>query len=117
MYVCMYAMAAQQGHRACQGKCLDRNTSVLVAALAVKSGNNKIIYEGILIALTDATNDLSVPCHGQLTGSATVRTYVHTYVHTYVRTYVRTYGRTYVCMYVCMYVCICSLCMYIGMHV
>src|SRR6218665_268498 len=33
----------------CQGKCPGRNTS----ALAVKSGNNKIIYQDILNAITD----------------------------------------------------------------
>jgi len=57
----------------CQGKCPGRNTSALVAALAVKSGNNKIIYQDISTALTDATNDLSVPCHDQLTGAATAQ--------------------------------------------
>jgi len=30
--------------------------------MAVKSGNNKIIYQDILSALADATNDLSMPC-------------------------------------------------------
>src|SRR6218665_1840254 len=34
-------------------------------ALAVKSGNNKIIYKDILTALADATNDLPMPCHEQ----------------------------------------------------
>ena len=47
--------------RACQGKCTGRNTS----ALAIRSGRNKIIYEDILTALADATNDLSMPCHEQ----------------------------------------------------
>jgi len=53
--------------RACQDKCPDRNTSALSAALAVKSGNN------ILIALAGATKHLSMPCHEQQTGAATVR--------------------------------------------
>ena len=43
----------------------------LTVALAVKSGNNKIIYEDILTALADAANDLSMPCHEQRTGAAT----------------------------------------------
>jgi len=47
--------------RACQGKCPSRNTS----ALAVKSGNNKVICKYILTAIADATNDLSKPCHEQ----------------------------------------------------
>ena len=54
-----------------QGKYPGRNTSALAAALAVKSGNNNIIYQNILIALAYATNDLSMPCHGQRTGAAT----------------------------------------------
>jgi len=45
--------------RACQGKCPGRNTSALAAALAAKSGNNKIIYQEIDTALTDATSDLT----------------------------------------------------------
>jgi len=39
--------------------------------LASKSGNNKIIYQDILTAIADATNDLSMPCHKQQTDSAT----------------------------------------------
>jgi len=58
--------------RACQGKCPDRNTSVLAAA--VKSANNKIIYQDIFSALADTTNDLPTPCHEQRTGAATVST-------------------------------------------
>jgi len=54
-----------------QGKIPGRNASVLAAALAVKGGNNKIIYEDILTALADATNDLSMPCHEQRTGPST----------------------------------------------
>src|SRR6218665_1403414 len=57
----------------CQGKCPGRNTSALVAALAVKSGNNKIKYQDILAALADATDDLSVPCHEHRTGAATAK--------------------------------------------
>jgi len=45
----------------------ERNTS----ALATKSGNNKIIYQDILIAVANVINDLSVPCHEQRTGAAT----------------------------------------------
>ena len=33
-----------------------------------KSHNNKIIHEGILTALADATNDLSMACDEQRTG-------------------------------------------------
>ena len=58
-------------HQACQGKCPDRNTSALAAALAVKSGNNK---QHIFIALADAINDLPMPCHEQRTGAATGNT-------------------------------------------
>jgi len=57
----------QRHTRAYQGKCPGRNTS----ALAVKSGNNKMIYQDILTALADATNDLSMPYHEQRTGAAT----------------------------------------------
>src|SRR6218665_1448431 len=53
--------------RAYQGKYPCRNAS-LAAALAVKSGNNKIEYQDILTALADATNDLSMPCHEQRMG-------------------------------------------------
>ena len=49
-----------------------RNTFALAVALAVKSCNNKIIYQDIFIALADADNDLSMPCHKQRTGAATV---------------------------------------------
>src|SRR6218665_1392259 len=56
--------------RACQGKCPGRNTYVLAAALAVNSGNTRIIYKDILTALADATNELSMPCHVQWTGAA-----------------------------------------------
>ena len=45
-------------------------TSALATALAIKSGNNKIIYQDILTALAGATNDLSMPCHEQRTGDA-----------------------------------------------
>src|SRR6218665_3861178 len=45
--------------KACQGICPSRNSSALAAALALKGGNNKIIYQDILTALTDATSDLS----------------------------------------------------------
>ena len=48
--------------RAWQGKFPGRNTSALAAALAIKSGN-KIIYQDILTALADATDDLSMPCY------------------------------------------------------
>ena len=45
--------------------CQDRITSALAAStlinkLAVKSGNNKIIYQNILIALAYATDDLPI---------------------------------------------------------
>src|SRR6218665_3152354 len=43
--------------------CPGRNASTLAAALAVKSGNNKIIHQDSLTALANATNDLSMPCH------------------------------------------------------
>ena len=43
--------------RACQGKCPGRYTSAHPAALAIKSGNNKIIYQDIWTVLADATND------------------------------------------------------------
>jgi len=33
------------------GKCSGRNTSALAAALAIKSGNNKIILQDILLLL------------------------------------------------------------------
>jgi len=36
-----------------------RNASALAAVLAVESGSNKIIYQDILTALAEATND---PC-------------------------------------------------------
>ena len=39
--------------------------------MAVKSGNNKIIYPAILAALAEVTNDLSMTCHEQRAGSAT----------------------------------------------
>jgi len=55
---------------ACQGKCPGRNTPTLAAALAVKSGNYKIIYQDILTALADASNNLPLPCHEQQTGAA-----------------------------------------------
>ena len=48
-----------------------RNTSAIAAALAVKSGNNKIIYKDILTAFADATNDLSMPRHEQRAGAVT----------------------------------------------
>src|SRR6218665_3440642 len=38
-------------------------------ALAVKSSNTKIIYQDILTALADATNDLFMPCLEQRTGA------------------------------------------------
>ena len=38
------------------------------------SGNNKIIYQDILTALADATDDLSMPCHEQRTGAVTAST-------------------------------------------
>src|SRR6218665_1735729 len=61
--------------RTSQGKCLGRYTSALAAALAaalvVKIGNNKIIYKGILTALADAINDLTMFCHEQRTAAAT----------------------------------------------
>lgn len=45
-----------------KGKRPRRNTS----ALAVKCGNNQIIYQDFLTAPADhATNDLSMPCHEQ----------------------------------------------------
>src|SRR6218665_1737325 len=50
-----------------------RNTSTLAAALAVKSGNNKIIYQDILTAFADATNDLCMPRNEQPTGAATAQ--------------------------------------------
>jgi len=53
------------------GQCPGRNTSALTTALAVKSDNNKIIYQDISRALDDATNDLSMPCYEQRTGAAT----------------------------------------------
>jgi len=57
------------GHtKACQGICPGRNTSTL----AVKSGNNIILYKDILTAFVNATNDLSTPCHEHRTGAATV---------------------------------------------
>jgi len=58
--------------RACRGKCPARKTSALATALAVKNGNNKIIYQDILTALADATNGLPMPCHEQRTGAAIV---------------------------------------------
>jgi len=60
-----YKLAVAVPH---QGKCPGRNTSALAAAMAVKGGNNEIIYQDILTALADATNDLSMPCHEQWTG-------------------------------------------------
>jgi len=57
--------------RTYQGKCPGRNTFTLAAALAVKSVNSKIIYKDILIALADATNDLSMPYHEHRTGAET----------------------------------------------
>src|SRR6218665_616342 len=61
-----------QSHtRTCQDKRPGRHTSAQAAALEVKSGNNKIIYEDILTALASATNDLSMPCLEQWTGTAT----------------------------------------------
>ena len=51
--------------RAYQGKCPRINTS----ALAVKSGNNKIIYQDILTVLAGATNDLPT-CPEQRAGAA-----------------------------------------------
>ena len=59
--------------RACQGKCPGGNTFALAAALAVNSGNNKIIYQDILTALADATNDLTMLCHELRIGAATDR--------------------------------------------
>src|SRR6218665_602366 len=54
-------------HQDVQGNCPGRNSS----ALAVKSGNNKIIYRpnDILTVLADAT--LYMPCHEQRAGAAT----------------------------------------------
>jgi len=46
------------------------NTSAHAATLAVKSSNNKIIYQNILTALADATNDPSMPGHEQQTAAA-----------------------------------------------
>jgi len=40
-------------------------------ALAVKSGNNKIVYLDILTAFDDVTNDLSMQCREQRIGAAT----------------------------------------------
>jgi len=48
-------------------KCPGRNTSVL----AVKIGNNKIIYKNILTAIADATLDLSMPAINSGLGTAT----------------------------------------------
>src|SRR6218665_3362954 len=66
----------------CQGKCLGSYTSALLATLDVQSGNNKIIYQYILTDFADVTNDLSMPCHEQRTGtkiatspSPTIRTH------------------------------------------
>jgi len=50
-----------------QGKCPGTNTS----ALAVKSGNKRIMYQDILTALAHATNDLPMPCHEQRPGATT----------------------------------------------
>ena len=58
-------MAAQH-----QGIFSGRNTSALTASLAVKRGNNTIIYKDILTALADETNGLSMPCNEQRTGAA-----------------------------------------------
>src|SRR6218665_691254 len=55
-----------------QGTCPGRNTSFQAAALAVESGDNKIIYQDILTALADATYDLSMLCRENLTGANTV---------------------------------------------
>jgi len=56
-------------------KCPCRNTFALAAALAVKSGNNKIINrpKDRLDKEAHATNGLSMPCHEQSIGPATVK--------------------------------------------
>ena len=75
MFVCMNVCMCVQWRRhtrACQGKCPGRNAYTLAAALADKSYNSKMIYQDILAALVDATNDLSMPCHWQQPGAATV---------------------------------------------
>jgi len=59
-------------HQGVPGQMLCRNTSALAAALAVKICNNTIIYQDISTALAIVTNDLSMPCHEQRTGAATV---------------------------------------------
>src|SRR6218665_448660 len=58
--------------RACQSKFPDRKTSALTAALAAKSSDTKMIYQDFLTGLAAATNDLSMPCHKQRPGAATV---------------------------------------------
>jgi len=58
-------------HQGVPGQMPYRNNAALVVALAVKSSNNKIIYQDILIAIAGATNALSMPCREQRTGTAT----------------------------------------------
>src|SRR6218665_76989 len=65
-----------------QGTCPRRNTSVLAAAQAVESGDNKIIYQDNLTALADATYDLSMLCREHLTGADTVPHSKNYYVRT-----------------------------------
>src|SRR6218665_2869876 len=68
MYECLHVCSVAAPHQGVPG----RNAYTLAAALADKSYNSKMIYQDILAALVDATNDLSMPCHWQQPGAATV---------------------------------------------
>jgi len=75
------------GHsRACQSKCPGTSSFALTTALAVKSGNNNyyILSRYISTTLADATDDLSMPCHEQRSGAATVYASIHVHVYPFI---------------------------------
>src|SRR6218665_2706967 len=72
-YLCIYDSTSCVGYSHCGsgGATPGRaRENALSATLAVKSGNNKIMYQDIATAPSDATNDLSMPCHEQRNGAA-----------------------------------------------
>jgi len=56
--------------RPSQGKCPDRNTSALAAALAVKSGNDKIIYNIMIFRLLFLIRLMTCLCPAMSSGLA-----------------------------------------------
>src|SRR6218665_3224834 len=72
MYLCMYVCIYMCVHvRVTPGQMPWQKYLCPGCCPAVKSGNNKIIYQHILNALADETDELPVPFHEQRTDAAT----------------------------------------------